>query len=235
MAIGGDRRVLDPAGQRGPEGEPGRLPFDPRRIPWVSGTVLVLAVLIFAGELLARFPFVELFALYGPAVVPGGQWYRALSTVLVHGSIMHILFNMMVLYSIGIPFERAIGTWRFLLVSLIGALGSAVFVLWLAFDAPTVGASGMILAWAGAMLPIATREGRRQLSSWLVQIGLLSALPLLFPAIRISWQGHLGGFVFGVLAGLLLRNRARNFPTGAPILLFITAALVVVAAYAGAS
>ncbi len=233
MAIGGDRRVLDPSGPQ----EPGsRRTFDPRRTPWVSYAVLGIAVFLFAAETFGGVPFREAFALWGPAVVPGGEWHRTLTTVFVHATTpLHILFNMMVLWSVGIPFERAIGTWRFFLVSLITALGSSVFVLWLGFDQPTLGASGMILGWAGAMLPIATREGRRQLQSWLLQIALLSALPFIFPAVRISWQGHLGGFVFGVLAGLLLRDRAKHFPTGAPILLFITCVLVVVAAHAGAN
>lgn len=228
MAIG-ERRVLDPTTGGG------KKRFDLRRIPWISGAVLVISVLVFAAEAFARIPLLERFALHGPPVVREGEWHRVLTTVVTHGSLMHIGFNMMVLWSLGISFERGIGTWRFALISLITALGSAVFVLWFAFDVYTVGASGMILGWAGAMLPIATKQGRRQLSTWLIQIALLSALPLFFPAILISWQGHLGGFLFGLPAGLLLRERAKYFPIGAPVLLFVTAALVVVAAYAGAA
>ena len=64
---------------------------------------------------------------------------------------------------------------------------------------PTVGASGVLCGYLGAMLPIATRAGRRWLLTTVVQIAIISLLPF------VSWQGHLGGFLFGLGAGALLR------------------------------
>jgi membrane associated rhomboid family serine protease len=60
---------------------------------------------------------------------------------------------------------------------------------------------------------------------WLVQIAVISLIP------GVSWQGHLGGFVFGVLCGLALRAGPRAFPYLAPLLLFLASAAVVVAAH----
>ena len=228
MALG-QRRVLDPHGHPPPERQ-----VVPERIPYVSYAVLGLSVLVFGAELLMGVPLLEAFALYGPAVVDGGQWYRVLTTAVTHGSLMHIGFNMWVLWSLGLTFERGIASWRFAMISLVTALGSSAFVLALAYEFPTVGASGMILGWAGAMLPIATDHGRKQLGSWLVQIAIISALPLIFPEIRISWQGHLGGFLFGLPCGLLLRDHARHFKLGMPVLIFLSAVAVVVAGYFGA-
>jgi len=216
----GERRVLEPAPgvQRSVQRQPR---FE--RIPWFSWAILVVSVGIFFLESTLRWPLREVFALYGPAVSEGGQWYRVLSTVIVHGGAIHVFFNMSVVWTLGFALERAIRTWRFALVSLITALGSATFVLWLAPAVPTVGASGMILGWAGAMLPIATKEGRKTLSVWLIQVAVISLLPF------VSWQGHLGGFLFGLPCGLLLRNHARYFTWGAPLLLLASVIAVYVA------
>ncbi len=220
----GERRVLEPApGIEQSAARQTRL----ERIPWVSWAVIVLSVGAYIVPLLlggaeAEDAVLRWGSLFGPAVRDGGDWYRVLSTVFVHGGPLHLFFNMSVVWTLGFALERSIRTWRFLLVSLITALGAGTFVLWLAPAIPTVGASGMILGWAGAILPIATREGRRTISVWLIQIAVISLLPM------VSWQGHLGGFVFGLPCGLLLRNRAKNFTFGAPVLI----ALSLLAVYA---
>ncbi|MGA9521824.1 MAG: rhomboid family intramembrane serine protease [Myxococcaceae bacterium] len=221
----GERRVLEPApGIERSAARQTRL----ERIPWVSWAVIVLSVATYLVPVLlggqqAEEAVVEFGALFGPAMRDGGDWYRVLTTVFVHGGAIHLFFNMSVVWTLGFALERSIRSWRFLLVSLITALGAATFVLWLAPAVPTVGASGMILGWAGAILPIATREGRRTISVWLIQIAVISLLPF------VSWQGHLGGFVFGLPCGLLLRNRAKYFSFGAPVLLALSLLAVYVA------
>lgn len=226
MALG-HRSVFD-----GPAPSPDRpLPQRTWNVPWVSGTVLVVSVLVFMGDLATNRLPASLGALYGPLVAEG-QWWRTLSSVFVHGNFIHIFFNMSVVWSLGFHFERAVGSLRLLLISLITALGSTAAVLLFAFDQPTVGASGMILGWAGAMLMIANAQGRRMLQTWLIQIAIISALPFFVPEIRISWQGHLGGFVFGLPCGVLLRDRKHFFP-GSAALLAVSAVLVAVLAYLG--
>jgi rhomboid protease GluP len=216
----GERRVLEPAaGVQRSAARQGRL----GRIPWVCWAVMVVSIGIYFAESTLRVPLRDWGALYGPAVSEGGQWYRVLSTVIVHGGPIHVFFNMSVVWTLGFALERAIRTWRFAVVSLITALGSATFVLLLSPPVPTVGASGMILGWAGAMLPIATQEGRKTVGVWLLQVAIISLLPF------VSWQGHLGGFLFGLPVGLLLRNNARYFSVGAPILLVVSLVAVYVA------
>ena len=219
----GERRVLEPApGIERSAARQTRL----ERVPWACWAVIVLSVATFLVPSLLGLTqenIFELGALYGPAVRDGGQWYRVLSTIIVHGGPIHLFFNMSVVWTLGFSLEKSIRTWRFLLVSLITALGSATFVLWLAPALPTVGASGMILGWAGAILPIATRDGRRTISVWLIQVAVISLLPM------VSWQGHLGGFVFGLPCGLLLRNHARYFSIGAPVLIALSVVAVYVA------
>jgi membrane associated rhomboid family serine protease len=162
--------------------------------------------------------------LYGPSV-RAGEWWRVLSANVEHGGPLHLFFNMSVVWTMGRAYEAGIGTWRFAQISLVSALGSSVAVLFFAFGSPTVGASGMILGWVGAILPIASRTARRQLGVWLLQIVVISILP------GVSWQAHLGGFVAGMLCGLALRAGAKVFRYAMPVLAFVMAVLTVVAAH----
>lgn len=221
MALG-EKRVLAAPGHPG-------APLRQRSpLPWVSWSLLGLSVLFFfyLDPRLEPPSGLPWGALFGPAVVRG-DWYRLLAHVVEHGSAIHLLFNMSVVYTLGAALERAISSWRFLWISIVTALGSAAAGLLFSFDRPTVGASGMILGWAGAMLPIATAVGRRELVFWLVQVAVISLLP------NVSWQAHVGGFALGLPCGLLLRNRARNFARLMPLVLAVALALAVGAANVG--
>jgi rhomboid protease GluP len=184
-------------------------------------------VTVFLGDQLGVSPLdVETGALYGPAVA-AGQWWRVLTTVLVHGGPLHIFFNMVVVVNLGFAVERMLETPRMLAVSLVSALGAAALVLALAFDKQTVGASGMILGWAGALLPVVNRQGRQGLASLLIQVAIISILP------RVSWQGHLGGFLAGLACGGLLRLGGRRFNQLWPLLAAGLALLIFLLARSG--
>jgi rhomboid protease GluP len=169
-------------------------------------------------------PLFQELALYGPRV-QGGEYWRVLGCILTHGGPIHLAFNMWVAYSLGAPFERAIGSGRFLLLSIIAALGSSAFALLFNFRVDTVGASGMILGYGGAMLLTATREFRRGILFWLAQVAVLSLIP------GVSWAGHLGGFLFGLPVGLALRAGPRVFARAAPLLLAIAMGVVYITAH----
>jgi membrane associated rhomboid family serine protease len=169
-------------------------------------------------------PIFQQIALYGPLVQAGELW-RVLTCVFSHGGPIHLFFNMWVAYSLGVPLERGIGSGRFLLVSLVAALGSSALALLFNFEVVTVGASGMILGWGGAMFVTAGRELRRSLLVWLAQIALISLLP------GISWAGHLGGFLFGLPMGLALRSGPRVFSRAAPLLLAIALGVTYITAH----
>ncbi len=216
-----EKQVLDPA--------PGPGPLLGRRppLPLFSWGLMAVAIARFLYEnQLSHSPGEARWALYGPWVRTG-EWWRLLAYALEHGSVLHIFFNMWVVYTLGTALERILGTWRFALISVASCLGAAAFVLFFAFDSKTVGASGMILGWAGAMLPISTQAGRRSLVTWLVQVAIISLLP------GVSWQGHLGGFLFGLPFGLALRAGPRVFSYAAPVMLFVSAAAAVFAAHPG--
>ena len=165
-------------------------------------------------------------ALYGPAVA-AGQWWRVLTAVLVHVAIWHLFFNMMVVVNLGFAVERLLGTPRMLAVSLVSALGSAALVLAFAFQHGAAGASGMILGWAGVLLPVVNRQGRQSLAWLLIQVAVISLIP------GVSWQGHLGGFLAGLACGGLLRLGPQRFNALWPLLAVGLAAAIWALARAG--
>jgi membrane associated rhomboid family serine protease len=223
-----EKQVLQP----GPEAD--TAPVAQRRapLPVVSWGIITLAVLRFLYDLtvLNNEVLLTSWHLNGPAIAQG-EWWRLLGHAFVHGGgrdvsikLLHIFFNMSAVFTLGMTLERVLGHWRFAIISAATCLGSAAAALFLAYDHEMVGASGMILGWAGVMLPIATRTGRRELTTWLVQVAVISLLP------NVSWQGHLGGFLAGIPFGLALRAGPRVFNYAAPVILFAMAILAVVAA-----
>ena len=190
--------------------------------PFCTGLIAVCVAIFLAQAVGFEPDFFRLqnWALYGPAV-QAGEWWRVLTTVLVHANVLHIFFNMMVVVNLGFAVERLLGTPRMLAVSLVSALGSAAMVLAFAFRLPTVGASGMILGWAGALLPVVNRQGRQSLAWLLVQVAVLSLLSW------VSWQAHLGGFLAGLACGgLLYVGRGRFNLLWPPLALLLALAIV---------
>ncbi len=138
-------------------------------------------------------------------LVAEGDWYRIFTPVLVHANITHILFNMYALYQLGPAIEARVGIPSYLGLLLAAAGWGGAFAYHLGGPRDVlVGASGAIFGLFGLWLHSAfrlrdTAFGRNMLSSLGITLALNLALPFLIPG--ISWQGHLGGLVAGVLIG----------------------------------
>lgn len=147
----------------------------------------------------------------GVCSVNGGTWYpgvsdgaywQLLSSTFTHVEILHIGFNMFALWVLGPQLEHAFGRARFVALYLVSGLaGSAlVYAASPEFQA-TLGASGAIFGLMGALLVVALRT-RTSVSSILVWIGINAVLTL--SVANISWQGHLGGFIGGLLISAVI-------------------------------
>lgn len=193
--------------------------------PWFSYTVIGLSVAVTAVVFLLNSATLwDLLDLRGSAIAEGEYW-RLFTALFVHGGLVHLGMNMWAVWGLGAPVERLIGTPRFLVLSLLTTLGSALFVLLFGFDRPVIGASGMILGWAGALLPLLRAEVRGGFVRALLPTVAISLIP------GVSWQGHLGGFTSGLLWGLATRLGPRGFRIAVPVLLFLTAVAILAAAH----
>jgi membrane associated rhomboid family serine protease len=140
--------------------------------------------------------------------VGAGEWYRLLTSTFLHGGIIHLGFNMLMLWWIGAPIEQAIGRGRFVLLYVVSGLaGSAGALLLTEPTQFTVGASGAIFGLLGAAL-VFERQRNYVLGGSALSIILLN-LVLTFAVPNISIGGHVGGLVGGALCALALSRGGR--------------------------
>jgi membrane associated rhomboid family serine protease len=151
-------------------------------------------------------------ALYGPAVADG-EWYRLITSGFLHYGLLHIGFNMFILYQLGLLLEPAFGRVRFGLLYLAALLGGSVGALLLSPTSLTAGASGAVFGCMGAVVVALRRRGVGILQS---NIGMLLVINLVLsfrPGISIG--GHLGGLAAGAVAGFALEHTSDSPAVGA--------------------
>ena len=141
--------------------------------------------------------------LWGPAV-RDGDWWRLITSAFLHGGLLHIAFNMLALWWIGGPVETVMGRWRYIALYLISGLAGAAGALLATPTSPTVGASGAIFGLLGAMLVIQWQATGTLAGPALTLI--LINLAITFAVPNISYGGHLGGLVGGILATLAMTD-----------------------------
>jgi membrane associated rhomboid family serine protease len=144
------------------------------------------------------------FALRGVSVAEG-EWYRLLTGGFLHAGLVHIGFNMLLLFLLGRMLEPGLGTPRFLALYLASLLAGSFGALLLTDPLiPTVGASGAVFGLFGAGFVLARVRGMSELAT---QLGFLIVINLAFSfgASHVSVGGHLGGLAGGLLcAGAIL-------------------------------
>ncbi len=146
--------------------------------------------------------------LFGPFVADG-QWYRIITAAFVHAGLIHLIFNMIVLWWLGGALERYAGSTRLGMVFLSSVVWGSAGALLMAPDALTVGASGGIYGLMAALLVLERQQGMALLGSGL-GVFLLLNLGLTFVIPGISIGGHLGGIVGGFLAAIVLSGYGRG-------------------------
>ncbi len=159
-------------------------------------------------------------ALWGPAVDVGGEWWRLFTSGFLHANILHVGFNVMLLWLLGASLERHLGFVRFALLYVAALLSGSLGALLVSPRAVTIGASGAVFGLMGAHLMISRAVGRRARDSGVMGLLVLNLLTtFLFPNISIG--GHIGGLAGGLLASwiLLTPDRSGRIPTLAASLL----------------
>lgn len=140
--------------------------------------------------------------LRGPDIA-NGDWWRVISGGFLHAGLLHILFNMYVLYVAGSILEPGIGTPRFLGIYFVSLVAGSLGALIVDPNTLTVGASGAIFGLMAAVIVVARGRGVDELAQ---QFGIfiLVNLFLTFSISGISVGGHIGGLIGGLVAAMLV-------------------------------
>lgn len=193
-----------------------------RRLLVVTGGVYLLQLTVFTSPW-----FAETFG-FDPDFLAAHPW-SVLSYAFLHGSFLHLAFNMLALFMFGPPVEGRLGSTRFIRLYALAALGGAALSLVFAAATagrPTVGASAavfgvmlaFVLEWPDAPvlifpLPMPIR------AKWLVLFLAAASLVAGILGVRdgVAHFAHLGGFGAALLylrGGSLLRLSRARAPGG---------------------
>jgi len=200
--------------------------------PRVTYVLIGLNVAVFIGEIVTGGGLASLGSggslisnggLNGPAVAFQNEYWRLVTSGFLHAGMLHLLFNMYMLFILGRLLEPAIGSMRFTIIYFVSLLfGSLGALLWDPLVL-TVGASGAVFGLMGAAMVTLRARGMDPFAGG---IGGLLALNLLITFVipGISIGGHVGGLIGGVLSGWLLvdvadRQSSRVPATVASVLL----------------
>jgi membrane associated rhomboid family serine protease len=166
-------------------------------------------------------------ALQGYFVADGDYW-RLITSAFLHGSVLHLLFNMYALYLFGPFVERALGTVRFLAAYLTAAVAGSVTAYVLAGPlVVTIGASGAVFGLFALALLFLLRA-KQDVRTLLVLLAINAFISV--AGANISWQGHLGGFIAGAVLGAAFAYAPRDRRTLVQVLVFAALWIVMIAA-----
>ena len=157
------------------------------------------------------------------------SWYTIFTHMFAHADIMHVLFNMLFLFLVGVPLEERVGRRRFALCFFIpGLLALSLEVMVRGVDSGILilGASGAISGVMGALLFLYPKDEipmflgpifLPRVPVWLsvgawfaVQVVTVLTLPSGISSGGVAYAAHIGGFVSGMAVAFLLPSERRS-------------------------
>jgi rhomboid protease GluP len=145
-----------------------------------------------------------------------GQWWRLFTCTFLHIGIIHILFNMYVLWDIGRFMERLIGSPGFAVVYFLSGLSGSVASMWWNPHIVSAGASGAIFGLYGCLI------GYLLAGSHDIPVDVAKKLrtnALMFIGFNLIWglthrgidmAGHLGGLMGGLVCGFAIAKGLQS-------------------------
>ncbi len=231
-----------PVGMRCPECSRQKTPVRTMRSlgtePYATYVLIALCVVAYigsaaSGSSLAGGPGGSLVAdgALSGIQVADGQWWRLVTGGFLHAGLLHLFFNMYVLYWLGSMLEPQLGRARFLGLYFASLLAGSFGALLLSDPrAQTVGASGAVFGLMGAAFVLQRARGINPMESG-IGLFILLNLGITFIIPGISIGGHLGGLVGGALAGWAIEQFSRR--RASPALPVLACAGVALLAAAG--
>ncbi|MCK4503006.1 MAG: rhomboid family intramembrane serine protease [Desulfuromonadales bacterium] len=148
---------------------------------------------------------------YWPWVLDNGEWWRCITYAFTHGGIIHLGFNMMVLYQIGPALEAEIGWHRLLTIYIFATIVATGAGLFWHPNTVVVGASGAIFGLIGFSVSFYHRVGgtialqrRNTMFQWALMAFVFGLV------VGADNAAHLGGAVAGAAIGWFMPVGVRN-------------------------
>ena len=208
----------------------------PYKIPVVTASIIAVCALVFVLELIGGDPFVTRWSLIPADIMAGHHLETIVTSMFMHGSVSHIIGNMVFLWAFGPEIEDLMTRRSYLIFYLLGGLAATAAQV--AADptstVPNLGASGAIAAVMGAFLVTYPHDRIRSLliifvfvrtayipAVLLIGVWFLTQLVSLGSVVQhpqpgggVAYAAHVGGFIFGTVAARWFEYRARALPVG---------------------
>lgn len=206
-------------------------------LPILTIGLVIVNILVFIYQITmppdALKGFITQYGVVPTEILNGQNLFSLLTSMFVHGGWVHVISNMLYLWIFGDNIETVLGKLGFAVFYLIGGLGASAAHIALnpASTRPSVGASGAIAAIMGAYIVMFPRSRVRvaYLTFFGLMIGRVAAVVFLgvwalsqfFVGVAslgaetaqsggVAIWAHIGGFVFGLLIGVLFRGQAEQ-------------------------
>ena len=154
------------------------------------------------------------------------RWWCLFTALFVHGSLGHLLGNMLFLFLFGRGLERRLGATALLFIFLVGGAGSMLFcAFYYPHDMPCVGASGAICTILATLMLFDPWKISLLLNLFPMPLGVAGFTYMLMNIagfynashhatsgdLQTAYAGHLAGFVIGIVFGIILcRDWQKN-------------------------
>lgn len=192
--------------------------------PLFSYSLIAANVVIFVISLTSLQYIVTEFGSIPVEITNGEDLHTLFSSMFLHGGPAHIFGNMLFLWVFGDNIEAVIGNIPFFLFYILGGLAATATHISLdpSSAIPVVGASGAISAIMGAYIVMFPKSKIKMtvlfmfsfyisaiffLGYWIFQQFMGGFNALGGESGGVAWWAHIGGFVFGVIGGMLFKNR----------------------------
>ncbi|MDZ7266390.1 MAG: rhomboid family intramembrane serine protease [candidate division KSB1 bacterium] len=148
----------------------------------------------------------------GNYAMQNGRWWTLITAIYLHGSLPHIVFNLMGLHQLAPAVEELFGTSRLIVIFTFAGL-AGFFLSFFAGVAFTVGASGSLFGLLGALVYYGRSRGGRfgeSVYSQALQFAVIMFVyGFMMSSIVNNWA-HAGGFAGGYLAAMLLGHKEKS-------------------------
>lgn len=174
--------------------------------PIVSYVIMAICVAMFIAQSIPGLAVTGWVAYWPPATF--AEPWRLLTSLVAHGSIMHLAANMISLFIVGRMLEPYLGRIRYLALFVVSGIGGAAALALISPLSAAVGASGAIFGMFGALFVLLRRFGGNT-----SQIVTLVAINLVigFVVPGIAWEAHIGGLLVGAAVTVVYtRTRAQS-------------------------
>jgi membrane associated rhomboid family serine protease len=201
--------------------------------PYINYSLIAINIIIFIWEVITTNFFSnplkvnEIFYNYGtvPDLVFQGDYFALVTSMFLHGGVVHIIGNMVFLYIFGDNIEDRFGHFKYLILYLLWGVAAGIIHSFYAVsvgggDIPAVGASGAISGVLGAYLILFPKAKIFTVITAFfittVRIPALAYIPIWFilqvifsifnPEGGVAYLAHIGGFVVGAGVSFLAKS-----------------------------